>query len=142
MFVFPDEKKVIGSSQCADALITEMIRKDKIAIVRVQVRENTSVRFCALLPQEEKFNEESGLQTPPGFQLIVLPYADDIRDLDNILEAAGFQRGEDRQQEPAIIDTLKAEEKNAAKLLIKNLTIDFDARNYDNPTIQKFYSGL
>jgi hypothetical protein len=74
--------------------------------------------------------------------LIVLPYADDIRDLDNILEAAGFQRGEDRQQEPAIIDTLKAEEKNAAKLLIKNLTIDFDARNYDNPTIQKFYSGL
>ena len=50
MFVFPDEKKVLGSSQCADALITEMIRKEKVAIVRVQVRENTSVRFCALLP--------------------------------------------------------------------------------------------
>ena len=49
MFVFPDEKKVQGSSQCADALIKEMIRKDKVAIVRVQVRENTSVRFCALL---------------------------------------------------------------------------------------------
>lgn len=50
MFVFPDEKKVIGSQQCSDALIKEMIRKDKIAIVRVQVRDNTSVRFCALLP--------------------------------------------------------------------------------------------
>lgn len=50
MFVFPDEKKVIGSSQVSDALIKEMIRKDKIAIVRVQVRESTSVRFCALLP--------------------------------------------------------------------------------------------
>jgi ATP-dependent DNA helicase 2 subunit 1 len=34
-FVFPDEKRVIGSSQCADALIKEMLRKDKIAIVRV-----------------------------------------------------------------------------------------------------------
>ena len=51
MFVFPDEKKISGSSQCADALIKEMIVKDKIAIVRVQVRDNTSVRFCALLPQ-------------------------------------------------------------------------------------------
>ena len=34
-FVFPDEKRVLGSSQCADALIKEMLRKDKIAIVRV-----------------------------------------------------------------------------------------------------------
>jgi len=49
-FVFPDEKRVMGSSQCADALIKEMMRKDKIAIVRVQARENTQVKFCALLP--------------------------------------------------------------------------------------------
>ena len=35
MFVYPDEKKVVGSSQCADALIKEMIRKERIAIVRV-----------------------------------------------------------------------------------------------------------
>ena len=26
--------------------------------------------------------------------------------------------------------------------MIKNLTIDFDPRNFENPTIQKFYSGL
>lgn len=98
------------------------------------MRDNASVRFCALLPQEEKMNEETGLQTPPGFQLIVLPYADDIRDLDNIMEAAGLAKSEEAN-EAAIIDTLKPEEKNAARLLIKNLTIDFDARNYDNPTI-------
>ena len=57
-FVFPDERKVLGSSQCADALIKEMIRKDKVAIVRVQARENTQVRFCALLPQDEEISEE------------------------------------------------------------------------------------
>jgi ATP-dependent DNA helicase 2 subunit 1 len=34
-FVYPDEKKVKGSSQCADALIKEMTKKDKVAIVRV-----------------------------------------------------------------------------------------------------------
>ena len=49
-FVFPDDKKVIGSSQCTDALIKEMIVKERIAIVRVQIRENATVRFCALLP--------------------------------------------------------------------------------------------
>lgn len=49
-FVYPDDKKVKGSSQCTDALIKEMLRKEKIAIVRVQVRENAPVKFCALLP--------------------------------------------------------------------------------------------
>ena len=58
------------------------------------------------------------------------------------MEAAGFQSGEHRAQETSIIDKLRAEEKAAAKLLIKNLTIDFDPRNFENPTIQKFYSGL
>ena len=59
------------------------------------------------------------------------------------MEAAGFQKGEEREQEAySIVDRLRAEEKNAAKLLIKNLTIDFEPRNFENPTIQKFYSGL
>lgn len=34
IFVYPDEKKATGSSQCADALIKEMIKHDKIAIVK------------------------------------------------------------------------------------------------------------
>ena len=40
------------------------------------------------------------------------------------------------------MDKLKKEEKDAARLLIKNLSINFDPRNFENPTIQKFYSGL
>ena len=34
------------------------------------------------------------------------------------------------------------EEKHSAKLLVKNLNIDFDSRNFENPSIQKFFSGL
>ena len=34
-FVYPDEIKVKGSSQWEDALIKEMTKKDKVAIVRV-----------------------------------------------------------------------------------------------------------
>ena len=87
-----------------------------------------------MLPQDESFDEEYGLQTPPGFQLVVLPYAEDLRDLNEIKEAAGYAPDEVASEKP-IIDTLKQEEKNAARLLIKNLTIDFNSRNFENPSI-------
>jgi hypothetical protein len=122
-----------------DALIHEMLKKEKIAVVRVQVRENASVRFCALLPSLPTENSEEDAQ--PGFYLIVLPYADDVRDLDAIMEAGGFYASL-RREEQSISETLTQKEKDAAKLLIQNMTINFDSRNFENPTIQKFYSGL
>lgn len=73
--------------------------------------------------------------------MIVLPYAEDLRELSDIKEAAGLGKA-DAGEEAPVIDTLKQEEKNAARLLIKNLTIDFNSRNFENPSIQTFYSGL
>ena len=49
-FIYPDEKRIVGSSQVADALIKELLRDDKIAIVRFIPRDNSVVRFCALIP--------------------------------------------------------------------------------------------
>jgi ATP-dependent DNA helicase 2 subunit 1 len=49
-FIYPDEKRVTGSSQVIDALVKEMNRDEKIAIVRFIPRDNSVVRFCALLP--------------------------------------------------------------------------------------------
>ena len=69
----------------------------------------------------------------------MLPFADDIRDLDTIMEAAGFPENENAVP---IAETLTKKERDAAKLMISNLTIGFDSRNFENPTIQKFYSGL
>ena len=69
----------------------------------------------------------------------MLPYADDIRDLDRIMEASGLPV---EQKEHSVIETFTKKERDTAKLLIRNLTIDFDSRNFENPTIQKFYSGL
>jgi hypothetical protein len=72
--------------------------------------------------------------------MIPLPYADDLRGNKEILEYAGL----DRKNEggAGIMETLTEAEKHSAKLLIKNLNIDFDSRNFQNPTIQKFFSGL
>ena len=33
------------------------------------------------------------------------------------------------------MQTLSKDEKHAAKLMVKNLNIDFDSRNFENPTI-------
>lgn len=73
--------------------------------------------------------------------MVPLPFADDLREDSNILDYAGFKQNENKQS-GGIIETLTKEEKNTAKLLVKNLNIDFDSRDFENPTIQKFFSGL
>ena len=67
--------------------------------------------------------------------MVVLPYAEDIRSLDGIIQSAGFSSAEDREDEPSIINDLTDNERIAARLLIKNLTINFDSHNFENPLI-------
>ena len=68
--------------------------------------------------------------------MIPLPFADDLRDNKSIFEAAGVKADQ------SIMDTLTREEKHSASLLVKNLNIEFDSRNFENPSIQKFFTGL
>jgi len=51
-----------------------MIKLNKIGIVRIIPRIGALVRFGALLPSE----------SPPGFNLIFLPFADDMRNPENV----------------------------------------------------------
>ena len=46
------------------------------------------------------------------------------------------------EKQLGIVDTLTKEEKEAARLIVKNLEIDFDSRDFESPTIQKFFKGL
>lgn len=104
-----------------------MIEKDQIAIVKIVPRKTSSVRFAALLPQIESFDDDH-FQTPPGFNLIFLPYADDMRKPDQIkLENVN---------EPTL------NQLGHAKLLINSLTANIECRNFENPAIQTFYSRL
>jgi ATP-dependent DNA helicase 2 subunit 1 len=59
-FMYPDEKKTKGSSQCTDALIKEMIAQNKVAIVKFIPRENSQVKFCAMVAQDEKIDPHDG----------------------------------------------------------------------------------
>lgn len=49
-FMFPDEKKTTGAGQCTHALIHQMVKENKFALVKFIPRENCAVRFCALVP--------------------------------------------------------------------------------------------
>lgn len=104
-----------------------MLAKDRVAIVRFVPRTSSQVKFAALLPQAEAYDEDN-FQTPPGFNLVFLPFADDVRKLATVKPTE--KTPVDRNQ---VIN---------AKLLIKSLTTEFDARNFENPDLQTFYANL
>ena len=77
LFIYPDEESYAGSRRTFTALLSSMVKKGKVGLVRALTRRNASPSFCVLLPQEE--GEGDGWAEPSGFHLIPLPFADDIR---------------------------------------------------------------
>ncbi|KAH3755963.1 beach protein [Pelomyxa schiedti] len=124
-FLYPDEKTVSGSTLACVALIDQMISLNRIAICLLTLRLNTPPRLVALLPQFEQYDEDHVMTCPGGFYIIYLPYSDDIRAI---------------QLEP----TKKAavEQIVLAKRVVKKLHIQFDSRNFENPTLQTHYANL
>ena len=128
-FIYPNELISKGSGKLVDALIKQMANKKKCAIVKFVGREGSSIKFCALFPQLERYDEDY-FQTPPGLNMIVLPYADDIRSNTEIWKKASTL--------PKISD----KESELAKKIIKKMNISFDCRVFENIELQKFYATL
>ena len=129
-FIYPNELFSNGAGKLVDALIKQMANKKKCAIVKFVAREGSTVKFCALFPQQEKYDEDY-FQTPPGFNMIVLPWADDIRSNSEILS-----------KNPKILPKVSDEQSELARKLIKKMNISFDCRAFENVELQKFYATL
>ena len=129
-FIYPNEAFSNGAGKLVDALIKQMANKKKCAIVKFVAREGSTVKFCALFPQLEKYDEDY-FQTPPGFNMIVLPWADDIRSNSEILS-----------KNPKVLPKVSDEQSELAKKLIKKMNISFDCRAFENVELQKFYATL
>eukprot|EP00494_Astrolonche_serrata_P028736 UN29003 len=123
-FMYPDEPQVEGSTVCFSALLEEMIKLGKIAICRFIYRKSSVPRFAALLPQKETFNEHDEQEKPPGFHVIFLPYADDIRKIPLAPKKVA--------DENLILQ--------AKKVIQKLSLVRFP--EYVNPVLQRFYDGL
>ena len=129
-FIYPNELFSNGSGTLVDAMIKQMLNKNKCAIVKFVSREGSVVKICALMPQAEKYDEDY-FQTPPGFNMIILPWADDIRSNSDIMA-----------KYPKELPTVNEEQSELAKKIIKKMNISFDCRAFENVELQKFYSTL
>lgn len=81
IFIYPDNEQVKNSSIFCDALIRELHETGQIAICRFKPSHQRAYRMCALLPQIEENGE--GMHTPPGFNLIILPFFEEIRKVED-----------------------------------------------------------
>lgn len=98
--------------------------------MKIVPRNNQEMSFAALFPQKESYDEETHYHTPPGFNMIILPYADDIVNLVG---------------DKTICKPMEISEElvSVTSLLVNSLTLpDFDFRSFENPALQKFYSHL
>ena len=128
LFVVPDEDRVAGSGRFTDALTKAMLQKNQIAIAKVRLSDRATLRFCALVPQAEKPGSEKTFKAC-GFHMILLPFADDLRRLDEKIPECPTQPS--RQQ----VDT-------AMKIIYEFSTDSFSPSSFENPSLHQFYSVL
>ncbi|KAA0725242.1 X-ray repair cross-complementing protein 5 [Triplophysa tibetana] len=104
LFMYPEEDQISG---------------------RYIPRRNTPPRFVALVPQREELDQSQTQTTPPGFHVIFLPFADDIRTLDV-------------QECPTASD----EQVNKMKEIVHKLRFKYRSDAFENPVLQQHYRNL
>ncbi|XP_078060610.1 X-ray repair cross-complementing protein 5-like [Mustelus asterias] len=124
-FIYPDETLITGSTTSFSALLTKCLEKDVYAVCRYTPRRNTPPRFVALVPQEEALDDQKVQTIPPGFHLIYLPYADDVRKI-------GFT-----EKRVASEDQIKK-----MKSVVQKLRFKYRPESFENPVIQRHFRNL
>ncbi|KAG8570211.1 hypothetical protein GDO81_011152 [Engystomops pustulosus] len=124
-FVYPEESLVSGSSTLFHALLIKCLERQVMAICRYTPRRNTPPRFVALVPQEEKLDDENVQIKPPGFNLIFMPYADDIRKIDY----------------PEIVPA-NDEQVHKMKEIVHKLRFRYRSESFENPVLQQHFRNL
>ncbi|KAM9838024.1 X-ray repair cross-complementing protein 6 isoform 1-T3 [Aulostomus maculatus] len=125
VFLYPEEDEVKGSSCLFSALLKKCGERNVFALCRYISRRNYPPRFVALVPQREEIDEGKAQITPPGFNIIYLPYADDLRTLDPPLCPLASQVQVDKMKE-----------------IISKLRFKYRRDAFENPVIQQHYRNL
>ncbi|KAF0699355.1 Aste57867_10071 [Aphanomyces stellatus] len=122
-FIYPTEEGIKGSTVAFVALHRAMKAKDKVAVCRIIMRDSFAPRVAALVPQDEVYDEQGQVQ-PMGFNVVFLPFLDDIRQV--CAEA----------QEKS-----SSEQVDAACKIIQSLTLA-KMPGFQNPELQKHYASI
>jgi ATP-dependent DNA helicase 2 subunit 1 len=131
-FLYPDEKSVKGSCSLFESLLRECSRKKVLPVVRFNLTASSLGRIAVLLPQLEVIDESDGCQVvPPGFHVIYLPFAEDIR-FNPILE-------------PPTVPSLSDKVDESVSKVIQEMSLPDDftySKEIENPVLKAYYSVL
>ena len=129
-FLYPDDSVYSGSINALVALHSRMIERKVVAIVHAKFSESSLPRLAAMFAQAEHI--EDGFQdTPPGFMVVLFPFAEEVREETGAL----IRRSE------GAIEKLKPEYVSAAGSVISHMTVDdaLATSVFYNPSLQKHY---
>ncbi|KAI9282083.1 SPOC like C-terminal domain-containing protein [Umbelopsis sp. AD052] len=127
-FIYPNEFEYHGSTRTFTALLRSTVKGKKAILCSIIRRTNALPKIAVLFPQEEALDKQGVQVRPPGFHVIIMPYADDIR--------------------PVPVDRLPTEatdeQIDAVKAFVEKLALKgrFDPLVYENPFLQRHYAGL
>ncbi|XP_017289088.1 X-ray repair cross-complementing protein 6 [Kryptolebias marmoratus] len=125
VFIYPEEEDVKGSACLFSALLKKCSERNIFALCRCISRRNYPPRFVALVPQLEDVDEGKVQITPPGFNVIYLPYADDLRTLDPPRCPPASQMQVDKMKE-----------------IVYKLRFKYKSDAFENPVLQQHYRNL
>ena len=109
---------VKGSTVALNALRLEMLRAKKIGVGFFSISKRAP-KMVALVPVKEEVDEDGYQTRAPGFSVIVLPYADDIRQY------------KPKEMTVAPVNDLVVK----AQAVIGKLNLpDFDCHSFENPS--------
>ena len=80
-FIYPTEADYVGSTRTFASLHKNLLSMGRFALAWFIPRRNATPCMVAMLAAKEHIDRDTGLQdSPPGFHLVSLPFADDLRE--------------------------------------------------------------
>lgn len=137
-FVYPHEHVVAGSAPFCAALIDRMLKRRLMAIVRFIRSRNSIPAVCALLPQAEVEEEGGDQLSPPGFHMVLLPFADEIRRLDLPVPAVAAVSA----SSPVAAAAATAASEGARRVVEAMQINGFTPGCIENPVLQRHYAAV
>lgn len=128
-FMYPSEGDFVGSTRVFSALQQKLIKSRKMALSWFIARKNAAPVLAAIIPGEERFDENGEQTMPPGLWIVTLPFADDIRQCPPT------------KQEPVSSPELT----DKMRVIMEQLQLPkgvYDPSKYPNPDLQWFYKIL
>ncbi|KAF2729951.1 ATP-dependent DNA helicase II subunit 1 [Polyplosphaeria fusca] len=128
-FIYPSESDFVGSTRVFSALQQKLLQHKKMGLAWFIARRNAAPVIAAIIPGQEKYDDNGDQSMPPGLWIVPLPFADDMRQL------------------PEQLGHLKATDElaDSMRLIVEQLQLpkaEYDPAKYPNPDLQWFYKIL